>query len=411
MKIVISNYRYYLSGGPERYLFTIMDALQAHGHEVLPFSLKSPFNVPTAYESEFLSPVSGNGAAQYYDYRKDLPTLLKVLDRQFYSLEAFYKAWSFGRRHGPDLIYSLKYMNKMSPSVPDGFRASGKPVVVRISDFGMICPQTHLYSGNQVCNACVTGSLFNAFRKRCVMNSRTAGLVKGAALATHRLLKTRDRINAYVFPSRFTMQKFVEAGFDEARLHYIPTPVDARNIVPEYTADGHILYFGRVVKEKGVQHLLAAYRALSGDKPALKVVGISSVTPYVKELTEEYREATFLPFIGKEELPEHIRKALCVVIPSVWYDNLPNVLLEAYAYGKPVIAPGHGCFPEVVKDGETGLLFAPGDVEDLREKLAWAIAHPSAMKAMGQRARAYVEAEFGVDRHYEALMAVFQSVL
>jgi glycosyltransferase involved in cell wall biosynthesis len=95
----------------------------------------------------------------------------------------------------------------------------------------------------------------------------------------------------------------------------------------------------------------------------------------------------------------------------VWYDNLPNVLLEAYAYGKPVIAPGHGCFPEVVKDGETGLLFAPGDVEDLREKLAWAIAHPSAMKAMGQRARAYVEAEFGVDRHYEALMAVFQSVL
>jgi glycosyltransferase involved in cell wall biosynthesis len=411
MRIVVLNYRYFLSGGPERYLFLIQDVLRARGHDVLPFSVQSKHNVQIPYEDEFLSPISSNDAVHFRDYKKDPRTVLKILDRQFYSLEAFFKARSFARRHRPDLVYSLKYMSKMSPSVLDGFHVSGRPVVLRISDFGMICPQGHLFDGNQVCNACVGGNYFNAFRKRCIMDSRTAGLIKGAALALHRLLKTRERIDAFVFPSRFTLQKFAEAGFPEEKLHYIPTPVNAQEIAPNYCTDGPILYFGRLAKEKGVHHLLAAYRALPGDKPPLEIVGLNEVTPYTQALMDEYYEASFLDFAKKKELAAHIDKAFFVVIPSVWYDNLPNVLLESYAHGKPVIAPAHGSFCEVVKDGETGLLYEPASVASLREKMAWAIAHPAAMEAMGRRARAYVETDFSIDRHYDALMAVFRSVL
>lgn len=412
MKIVLSNYRYFVSGGPETYMFSIKDILTQSGHEVLPFSVKSARNVSCEYEDKFLSPVADENSAYFSEYRKDAKTLLKVLSRQVYSTEAFFKARAFAKLCNPDLIYSLQFMSKMSPSVLDGFKSAKKPVVLRVSDFSMICPQGCLFDGEAVCNACLKGNFFHAVKKRCIMNSRAAGLVKGGALFVHRLLRCRDRIDAYVFPSRFTMEKFIEAGFPEDKLHYIPTPVDVTNVVPRYSKTGPFLYFGRLSVEKGVHQLLEAYRAIIKDKPELKVVGAQATSAYAKALMNEYRDDTsFYDFAPKAELEMHISAAFCVIIPSVWYDNLPNALLEACSHGKPVIAPRHGSFLELIKDGQTGLFYEAGSVASLRNRLEWAIEHPSEMAEMGRRARAFVEDEFSVRRHVDSLMSVFVSVL
>jgi glycosyltransferase involved in cell wall biosynthesis len=299
----------------------------------------------------------------------------------------------------------------MSPSVLDGFKSAKIPVVLRVSDFSLVCPQSCLFDGKEVCNACIKGNFINAIKRRCIMNSRTAGLVKGGALFLHRLLKCRNRIDAYVFPSQFTLRKFIEAGFPQNKLHYIPTPVETKCIVPHFLGGETFLYFGRLSVEKGVHQLLEAYRSISKDKPRLEVVGAQATTPYAKALMAEYHEVSFYDFVAKAELQSHILKAFCVVIPSVWYDNLPNVLLEAYSYGKPVIAPAHGSFLDLIKDGQTGLFYEAGNINSLREKLEWAMENPSKMAEMGKNARAFVEADFSFSKHLTRLMAVFHSVL
>jgi glycosyltransferase involved in cell wall biosynthesis len=411
MKILLSNFRYFVSGGSESYLFAIQEMLREKGHEVFPFSVRSSRNAPNAYEDWFLSPIGDDASAYFSEYRKTAKTLLKVISRQVYSPEGFLKARRFAKFCKPDLVYSIQFLNKMSPAVLDGFKSAGLPVVQRISDFGMLCPQGHFFDGKRACTLCINGNYMHAVTKRCIMDSRAAGMIKGGALTLQRLLRCRQRVDAYIFPSRFTMTKFAEAGFPEHKLHFVPTPIDAGAIRPAFASSGNFLYFGRLVPEKGVHLLLEAYRKLPAEKPKLVVIGAQATTPYAKALMDEYTEAEFMDFLPKQELAAHIRSAFCVIVPSVWYDNLPNVLLEAYAYGKPVIAPAHGSFLELVADGRTGIRFKAGDPHDLRDKLEWAMQHPSQMAEMGRTARLLAETEYSPALHYQRISAIFGTVL
>lgn len=66
----------------------------------------------------------------------------------------------------------------------------------------------------------------------------------------------------------------------------------------------------------------------------------------------------------------YLKSCLCTVVPSEWYDNFPNVILESFAYKKAVVATNFGSLPELVRNGETGLTFNYQDVEDFRSKIA-----------------------------------------
>jgi glycosyltransferase involved in cell wall biosynthesis len=258
-----------------------------------------------------------------HEYKKTPLTVLKILTRQFYCPEAFFKARSYARFSNADLVYSLQFLNKMSPSVIDGFKF--RRLAISIAHFRLWphLPQAHLFGGSDVCEKCLGGNFFHAVRNRCVMGSRIGSFIKASALALHRLIGCRNRIDAFVFPSKFTMDRFIEAGFPEQKLHHVPTFIDASSISPCYDAGGHILYFGRLVVEKGVHHLLKAYRDLPAYKPRLIAIGALGNTPYADALMDEYKdEVEFHAFMEKDELTNYVQKALCVVIPSIWYDNL-----------------------------------------------------------------------------------------
>lgn len=412
MKIILSNYRYFLSGGPEKYLFAIQSLLKANGHEVFPFSVKSARNEKCDHQDRFLSPIGDDFAVYAHEYKKTPLTVLKMLTRQFYSPEAFFKARSFARFTGADIVYSLQYLNKMSPAVLDGFKSADLPVVVRISDFGLICPQAHLFDGSAVCERCLGGNFLHAATHRCVKHSFAAGLIKCAALSLQRLLGCQTRIDAFVFPSQFTLNRFLEAGFTETKLHHIPTFISSSDVKPSYIQSDYILYFGRLVIEKGVHQLFEAFHDLPPEKPRLVAIGVIGNTPYADALIEQYKgEIEFHAFMEKKPLAQYLQNAFFVVIPSLWYDNLPNVLLEAYIYGKTVIAPRHGSFVELIKEGETGLFYEPGNTDDLRDKMAWCISHPSEVEKMGRSARLFVEKEFTEETHHDKLEKLFNNLL
>jgi glycosyltransferase involved in cell wall biosynthesis len=104
-------------------------------------------------------------------------------------------------------------------------------------------------------------------------------------------------------------------------------------------------------------------------------------------------------------------RAYALVLPSIWYENFPRTVVEAFANGLPVIASRLGALAELVRDGVTGLLFAPGDAQDLASKLQWAQANPQEMAAMGKNARARYEAAYTADRNYQQLIAIYQEAI
>jgi glycosyltransferase involved in cell wall biosynthesis len=87
MKIIIINYRYFISGGPERYLFNITELLEKNGHVVIPFSVKSNHNKPSKYENYFLTPIGDGEEVYFREYKKsDIKTMSKTFRECFIHL-------------------------------------------------------------------------------------------------------------------------------------------------------------------------------------------------------------------------------------------------------------------------------------------------------------------------------------
>jgi glycosyltransferase involved in cell wall biosynthesis len=412
MRIILSNYRYFISGGPERYLFAIKKILEEEGHQIFPFSVRSTKNEPSEYSDYFLAPIGSDNSTYFHEYKMNLRTASKIVARQFYSPEGFFKARGMTNRVDADLVYSLHFLNKMSPSVLDGFKSMGLPVIVRISDFSVICPQGHLFTDGKICEACISDGFFQAVKRHCVKKSLGGSFIKACAWGFHRILGSLERVDAWVFPSNFTRSKFIEAGMDDRKLHFLPTFIDAKACMPDFESQKYLLYFGRIVEEKGLHLLLKAYSRLTNNKPPLLIIGDRDDSDYSKTLVKQYNhEVKFLNFMPKAKLESYIKRALAVVIPSVWYDNLPNVLLEAYAWGKPVIAPNHGCFNDFVHHETTGLLYAPQNEDALAERLDWAWHNRASLKDYGKAARDYVLKYHAPEKHYEGLLALFRSLV
>lgn len=98
-------------------------------------------------------------------------------------------------------------------------------------------------------------------------------------------------------------------------------------------------------------------------------------------------------------------------MPSLYYEGFPLVLAESFSCGTPVIVSRLGAMAEIVEDGKTGLLFTPGDAEDLAAKVEWAWNHPAEMAEMGKAARREYEEKYTAERNYQMLMEIYQKAI
>lgn len=112
-----------------------------------------------------------------------------------------------------------------------------------------------------------------------------------------------------------------------------------------------------------------------------------------------------------EQVLAKMAGALALLLPSICYESFPRTLVEAYACGLPVIASRLGALADLVEHGVTGLLFEPGNANDLAAQMRWAMEHPDAMLQMGRNARARYEAEFTAERNYQQLMAIYRDAI
>lgn len=407
MKVLLVNYRYFLSGGPEQYLFKVEELFRRHGDEVFVLSARDSRNRPCPQEHYF---VEGRGNDVYFNKIRLTPaTALKLLKGAFYNPEAARNLARMIRDLRPDAVYVLQQNNLLSPAVFMAARRAGTRVVHRLSDYNLMCPRFDFLRDEAPCEKCLAGSLWNAVRFKCVQRSFGASLIRVLSMYFHRWIGAFDCVDAFVVTNRFMEKKLLEFGIAPERIRLVPTFIDGAAIEPQYGHRGYVLYLGRLEPEKGPQYAVAAMAHLSDLDLRLTLTGTlaDDHTGRLAALIRQHRLADrvdFAGFIHGSELSELIAGARCIVCPSVLYDNLPNVLLEAAAYGKPVVAPRHGCFPEAIADGRTGLLFAPGDARDLADKIRMLWTTPGLAETLGRNARAACERDYAPERHYRDLL-------
>jgi glycosyltransferase involved in cell wall biosynthesis len=153
-----------------------------------------------------------------------------------------------------------------------------------------------------------------------------------------------------------------------------------------------ILYFGDVTVDKGARVLAEAYRSIEG-APPLVMIGRPILEPELKSVPG-------LVLLGRRPHAvaiEALRRALFSVVPTILPETFGIVALEAGAAGKAVIASDVGGLPDVVLDGETGLLAPPGKVGGLRQAIERLLADPALRERMGEAGRQRVRQVFSPD--------------
>jgi len=170
----------------------------------------------------------------------------------------------------------------------------------------------------------------------------------------------------------------------------------------------------RAAPEKGVHHLLRAFdRAMQtgigqkGERPALVYLGDGPMLEQLGKLRSELEHAEDIVLGGfRPEAVTLLKDAAFFVVPSVWQDALPLAVMEPMSRGKPVVGSRVGGIPEMIEDGESGLLVDPGDEEALAEALTGLLEDPSLVRRMGRAAKERVAQKFSPEREFEQMMQV-----
>lgn len=413
-RIAVVNSRYFLSGGPERYLFNFSALFGEKGHSISPFALRYRQNEDSPYSRYFPRPPAKDDQIYFRDLALNLPALLRLAARSLYSFEVKRGFSSLLQNENIQITYLLQHYGTLSPSVIDASCNLGIPVVLRTSDFFLMCLNSLFLKRGSVCEDCVEKSLWSGVRDRCVKNSFWMSLFRALSLWMHRQIKIYEKVDAFVCPTLFMTKKLEALGIPSQKIHHLPTFFNADGIRPERQSDPYILYFGRTSKEKGVDVLVRAWKKLDLKNEKLLIVGHShdGETERLKKwITEEkIGNIEFKDFQSTALLAGLISRSRFTVVPSVWYENMPNTILESFAHAKPVVASDIGSIPETVRDGEEGLLFQAGNADDLAQKMSRLLSNPQEIVEMGKNARRRLEEDFSPKRHYKKLLSIFRNL-
>lgn len=419
MKVLIVNYRYFVSSGPERYMFGVSRLLEQAGHEVVLFSIRYKQNVPNEWSHYFVSPLAGQDAVYFREHVWTPRTIVRTLERAFYSREVYDSLRALLHAERPDVALVLCYLRKLSPSVLCALRDNGVPIVVRLSDFAMVCPQQHLVRDGKVCEVCVGRNTLPSIRHRCVQGSFAASAVNAAAMAVARRRGWFDTVDRFVAPSSVMRQKMVAGGYAVERIVHLPTFVSLQPDECRPQRLRRIVYVGRIDPPKGVGVLIDAFTALRDEADLrdveLMVVGDDS-TPEALRLKNRVQRSNLahVHFVGRVDHADVVRflsTSLLSVIPSLWHENLPNSLLESLACGTPVVGSNVSSIAEALAGTEAGALFEPGDPGDLSRVLSSLLRDGPRLTAMSLDARRLATTRYDPEAHLNGLLRVFHDVM
>jgi glycosyltransferase involved in cell wall biosynthesis len=227
----------------------------------------------------------------------------------------------------------------------------------------------------------------------------------------HRWLGTYGKcVDLFIAPSQFVRDKFVEHGWDAKKFEILP---HFQRIHPlrEQGDERQLLYFGRLSVEKGVDDLLRSMRQVP--QMQLIVAGDGPQRGELQELATALRlsNVEFVGQVGRAERDSLIAKSCFTVLPSHAYETLGKTILESYAEGRAVVASDLGSRRELVRQGETGLLYRTGDVNQLAEAIQTLGSQPKLAEEMGRAGWERVRQYHRPEGHYQKLLSLYEGLV
>jgi len=387
MKILIGHNHYQQPGGEDAVAKAEVEMLRDHGHDVLFLEFENSGFKALSITSKVHNVLSWGWSQQAYEIVRA-------------HCESF----------KPEIAHFHNTFYMMTPSVYSACKAAGVPVIQTLHNYRLLCPNGLFYRQGHVCEECMDHSLKSAIKYGCYRNSRVLSWAVVNMLEKHRKEGTwHNKIDLFIAINEFARAKFIEGGLPGEKIFVKPNSIAFDPGLREATGD-YFVFAGRLSEEKGIKLLLDTFRSLPEEK--LIVMGDGPLMDDCKEHTKKngMQNIQMMGHLNKREYYSILKKAKALIVPSLSYEQYTLVAVEAFACGVPVIASRLGSMKELVDDGRTGLLFEPGDLKDLAQKITLLNNDISGALAWGKEARRVFEAKFSTGSNYERLITLYQQV-
>ncbi len=366
MKILMVNKFLYPRGGSESYMLKLGQELSRLGHEIQYFGMYDEKNTV------------GNSAGMYtsnMDFHASRAERFLYPFKIIYSKESEKKIGKVLDDFKPDIVHMNNINFQLTPSIIYAVKKRNIPLVQTVHDYQMICPNHLLYSFTETksCDRCINGSKWNCLKHKCIHDSAVKSLLGVIEAKFYSILKTYQKVDLYVCPSRFLENKLMAASdLYQGKTFTIHNFIEKK--APAQKKDGeepYILYLGRLSKEKGVELLAETARLLPNRRFAVAGNGPDD------RCLQGIPNVDLLGFVSGDALTELMTNAAVLLLPSVCYENCPLSILEAHSMGVPVVTMNSGGMAELVEDGKTGVLVKAPTAEAVAEAIGACMDDPA----------------------------------
>jgi len=262
-------------------------------------------------------------------------------------------------------------------------------------EYWLVCPTSLLFQfGRKVCE-----------RPRCFACSLMQGRPPQAWRSTNLLERSVPHVDTFLSPSRFSMERHRRMGFTAPMVH-LPNFVPSRAPLPAPAPSGdpYFLFAGRLEVEKGVDTLVGAFRRWG--KARLLVAGDGAEESRLRGLAGGSDRIEFLGRLAEENLRALCRGAVAVLIPSLYFEVFPLVILEALREGTPVVGRRIGAVAEAVEESGGGLTY---EIEaDLIAALELLLSNPGYRDELGARGHRHFRSVWSEDAHLDRYFGIIE---
>jgi glycosyltransferase involved in cell wall biosynthesis len=331
--------------------------LLEQGHEVAVFASHYKLNLHSEWSDYFPSEIDFSAPG--------LKNKLRAVARLFYSREVKRKFSRLLDDFKPDIVHVHNIHSYLSPYVVKIAASRGIKVIWTLHDYKLICPSYSCLRDGKPCEACFSRK-WNVVRYKCMKSDMKASVLAYLEAIVWNRKALEKYTHTFISPSYFLQSKMASAGFRSSKItvlhNFFPDTLPAAGT----DKSDYYCYVGRLSSEKGIDLLLEVAEKLPYP---LKVVGGGE---RLEEYKARYGEKP-IAFLGQqshEATLEIVRKARFSVLPSIWYENNPFSIIESLCMGTPVLGAAIGGIPELIENGQNGMLFESGNETDLRDKIA-----------------------------------------
>lgn len=392
MKILLLHNYYQYRGGEDVYFDSLTKLLQERGHNVFTYT-KNSNNI------------------------QSLKDKVKVTFGLFWSRKIEKELTKLIKRCKPDIAQFQNIFPLITPTAYFVCKKYNIPIVQRVSNYRFACPKGILFRNSKICELCINKQFaYPSILYGCYHNSRISSLLLSSSLYLHKQSMIFKLIDKFIFPTKFIRDYYVKN---------VKIPILETKIIPTFSIfenkqknkdsffksikeKGYFLFVGRLSEEKGLFQILEIFKNLPNIK--LIIIGDGPEKEEVKKYAI-YTNIKIIDHLPHSLIENYISHALCVIIPSIWYEVLPNVLIESFVKHIPVLVPRFGSFKEIINNYKNGVFYKPNHPSDLKAKIIEIENNKNLISKMKKLMQKDYHNIYSKNSHYQILTNLYRELI